>query len=160
MALSYALPTLTGGSESFLRFCSAIARPVNNAAAIQPTSTPGTEQCKAFGGVECRFAKHDKPKSKYVGVTWDSRIGKWTARVGKSSNRIYLGAFESEEEAAKERDLEVLRLLQEVRPGGGVSFMHAHDGNVSGTHAACTNTHVPSSIINCTYASLFCSAYL
>jgi hypothetical protein len=52
--------------------------------------------------------------SKYIGVAWDSLRGKWYARVGYGDKRVYVGTYDSEEEAAVERDLEALRLLQEV----------------------------------------------
>jgi hypothetical protein len=51
----------------------------------------------------------------YVGVTWDGRAGKWEARVVCDNKRVYVGRFDSEEQAAIQRDLRALKLLQEVR---------------------------------------------
>lgn len=38
--------------------------------------------------------------SKYKGVSWNTKIGKWTAQIGLNRKVKYLGAFTDEEDAA------------------------------------------------------------
>lgn len=42
--------------------------------------------------------------SQYVGVSWDSKSGKWAAYISPENKKVHLGYFECELEAAKARD--------------------------------------------------------
>lgn len=44
------------------------------------------------------------PSSKYRGVTWNSVLGKWRARIQMKHNNKHLGHFDSEQEAARAWD--------------------------------------------------------
>jgi hypothetical protein len=58
--------------------------------------------------------------SRYLGVTWCAQTSSWRADVSYNRTRMFVGYFEGEEEAARERDLELLRMVQEadVRESG------------------------------------------
>ncbi len=45
-----------------------------------------------------------KTSSKFIGIYFDKRIRKWTAKIRYQKKRIYLGSFKSEIEAAKAYD--------------------------------------------------------
>lgn len=49
-----------------------------------------------------RFRKTGR--SKYTGVTWDGRRGKWRADIYENRRKIFLGHFAEEEEAARAFD--------------------------------------------------------
>jgi len=46
----------------------------------------------------------ENSSSKYLGVTWDKSRGKWTAGIKVNYNRVNLGRFDDEKEAAKAYD--------------------------------------------------------
>jgi hypothetical protein len=51
-------------------------------------------------------------------VTWYAETSKWRADVRYKGARKFVGYFEGEEEAARERDLELLRMVQEANVRG------------------------------------------
>lgn len=48
--------------------------------------------------------------SKYVGVSWRKRCGKWVAKVRMNKKDYHVGYFDNEVEAAKARDVIALKL--------------------------------------------------
>lgn len=52
-------------------------------------------------------------QSKYIGVSQDWRRGTWNAYINLDGKRTYIGAFETEEEAAKARDIKAKELHKE-----------------------------------------------
>jgi len=56
-----------------------------------------------------------KPKahcsSRYKGVMWDKRRGKWQAQIGYKSKKIFIGYFEDEKSAARAYDTKARELF-------------------------------------------------
>jgi hypothetical protein len=52
--------------------------------------------------------------SRYLGVTWCAKTSSWRVDVSYKRTRKFVGYFKEEEEAARERDLELLRMVQEA----------------------------------------------
>lgn len=48
-----------------------------------------------------KFYKGRRPTSRYKGVTWNKRSGKWCAQIGYNYKHYHLGLFISEMEAAQ-----------------------------------------------------------
>jgi hypothetical protein len=48
---------------------------------------------------------HKDGSSRFVGVSWDSQRGKWTAAICRNGKRYSLGRFDLEQEAALARDV-------------------------------------------------------
>lgn len=48
--------------------------------------------------------------SKFIGVAWHKRSGMWRARIAHYGKTLELGLFQSEEEAARERDRVAIKL--------------------------------------------------
>jgi hypothetical protein len=51
-----------------------------------------------------------RPRSRFKGLTWDTKTNKWMVRVCCRNKRICIGHFADEKEAAKSYDREALRL--------------------------------------------------
>lgn len=55
--------------------------------------------------------KKENPKvSKYKGVSWDTNSQKWLSQVAENKTVHQCGYFKDDREAAKARDLKILRL--------------------------------------------------
>ena len=66
------------------------------------------------GGAKRSQSKKNIPRSKYAGVHWHSRAGKWVSQISIKSVRTHLGYFKSDEEAARKYD-ERARILNDGR---------------------------------------------
>lgn len=51
--------------------------------------------------------------SKYIGVGFDKRLNNWRARIKVDGKEVFLGRFNSEEEAAKARDISTKKHYKE-----------------------------------------------
>lgn len=49
----------------------------------------------------------------YIGVSWDKFRGKWKANIGKDYQKIFLGRFDTAEEAARVYDEKAVELFGE-----------------------------------------------
>lgn len=52
-------------------------------------------------------------KSKYKGITYDTRSNSWQARIGKNNQRFNIGTFKKEEDAAQAYDNKAKELFGE-----------------------------------------------
>ena len=66
------------------------------------------------GGAKRSQSKKNIPRSKYAGVHWHSRAGKWVAQISIKCVRTHLGYFKSDEDAAKKYDA-MARMLNDGR---------------------------------------------
>ena len=66
------------------------------------------------GGAKRSQSKKNIPRSKYAGVHWHSRAGKWVSQISIKSVRTHLGYFKSDEEAARKYD-ERARIVNDGR---------------------------------------------
>jgi hypothetical protein len=48
-----------------------------------------------------------------LGVSWYTRIGKWTAQIQKNKKKIFMGYFENEHEAAIAYNVKAVELFGE-----------------------------------------------
>jgi hypothetical protein len=55
--------------------------------------------------------KKDGSSSKYKGVHWDKSRNKWTTRIKVMYKSVYIGRFDTEEEAAKAYDAYIIQHL-------------------------------------------------
>ncbi len=61
--------------------------------------------------------KQKKATSRHKGVSWNKRERKWIARIGHNKQRMYLGYFNNEDEAARAYNEKVTELFGEfARP--------------------------------------------
>lgn len=51
-----------------------------------------------------------KKQSDYIGVTWNTQNQKWTSCVNENGIRYECGYYDNERDAAKGRDMKILRL--------------------------------------------------
>lgn len=63
--------------------------------------------------IKRRIKLHRNNTSGYIGVCWHKKAGKWTSYVKDNGRQRYLGLFEGQEEAARIRDAEALKLFGE-----------------------------------------------
>lgn len=57
--------------------------------------------------------KRKKSASGYKGVHWNSKTGKWVARIGRRVKGEYLGYWDNPEDAAKDYDMKMIEIYGE-----------------------------------------------
>jgi hypothetical protein len=72
---------------------------------------------------QANSAKHIKGSSSFKGVSWVRRDSRWKAQITVNYRSIWLGSFESAEEAARAYDDAAMRHFGEC---ARVNFPHAH----------------------------------